>query len=198
MKKWRIALLSIGGLAIIAVVASVAFLKSDASRQWAINWMAANTGRRIQIDGAFELHLLSLSPSFVAEHVTIGNPPWMPPGTTAKIGKLSVAWDLPLPLRESAIQRLEIVDATLHLVRDADGRTNWQWSAPDAPKHGPGHLVRSLSMPNAQVDLDDARRHLQFNGTVSAREVPGDGAAPSLRIDGAGQLNGEPATFAIN
>jgi hypothetical protein len=198
MKKWQIALLSIVAVMAIAVIASAAFLRSDASRTWAINWVAANTGRRIQVDGAFELHLLSPSPSLVAERVTVGNPPWMPPGTTAQIGKLSVAWDFPLPLRNSSIQRLEILDATLHLVRDADGRTNWQWNAPGSPRRGPGHLVRSVSMPNAQVDLDDARRHLQFRGTVAAREISGRGPAPSLRIEGVGQLNGGAATFVIN
>jgi len=198
MKRWQIALLSVGGVVAIAVVASAAFLGSDGSRKWAINWVASHTGRRIQVDGAFELHLLSSSPSFVAERVTIGNPPWMPPGTTAQIGKLSVTWEFPLPLRGSSIQRLEMLNATLHLSRDAEGRTNWQWSPPGAPKRGPGHLVRSLSMPSAEVDLDDARRHLQFSGTVSAREIPGAGTAPALRIDGVGKLNGEPATFAIN
>src|SRR5262245_29412131 len=146
MKKWQIALISVGTMAAVAVVASAAFLSSDASRKWAIDWVAANTGRRIQVDGAFELHWLSPSPSLVAEHVTIGNPPWMPPGTTARIGKLSLTWNFPLPLRQSSIQRLEILDATLHLVRDADGRTNWQWSPPGARKRGPAHLVRSLSM----------------------------------------------------
>jgi AsmA family protein len=198
MKKWRIALVSVVALVAIAVVASAAFLSSNASRKWVIHRVAANTHRRIQVDGPFELHLLSSRPSLVAERVTISNPPWMPPGTAARIGKLSVSWDFPLPVRQSSIRRLEISDATLHLVRDAEGRTNWQWKPPGAPRHGPGHLVRSLSMPGAQVVLDDARRHLKFNGTVTAREIPGDGAAPSLRIEGAGQLNGEPATFAIN
>ena len=198
MRKWRVALAAVGAVLAVAVVGSAAFLNSSASRGWAINWAVSHTGRQIRVDGGFELHLLSSRPSFVAERVTIGNPPWMPAGTTAQIGKLSVSWDFPLPARESSIQRVEMLDATLHLVRAADGRTNWQWSPPRAAKRGPGHLVRSLSMPNARVDLDDARRHLQFKGTVSAREMPRAAAAPFLRIEGSGQLNGQPAVFAIN
>jgi uncharacterized protein involved in outer membrane biogenesis len=198
MRKWPLAVLSVGVVAAVALVALAILLDSDASRSWAINWATAHTGRHIQVDGAFELRLLSSRPSFVAERVTIGNPPWMPPGTTAQIGKLSVAWDWPVPLRESSIQRIEMIDATLHLARAADGRTNWQWGPPNAPKKGPGHLVRSLSMPNARVDLDDARRHLQFTGTVSAKEMPRSGAAPFLRLEGVGKLNGQPAAFALN
>jgi len=122
----------------------------------------------------------------------------MPPGTAVQIGKLSVTWDWPLPLRQRSIQRLEMLDASLHLVRDSEGHSNWQLNPPNAALRRPTHLVRSLSMPNARVDLDDARRHLQFSGTVSAREIPAAGAAPLLHIDGAGTLNGRRASFAIN
>src|SRR5262245_41952681 len=98
MKKWQIALASVLAAGIVAVVAGAAFLGSDAARRWVIGWTAAHTGRHIQIEGAFELHLFSPRPSLVAERVTIGNPPWMPPGTAAHIRKLSVSWDFPLPL----------------------------------------------------------------------------------------------------
>jgi uncharacterized protein involved in outer membrane biogenesis len=87
---------------------------------------------------------------------------------------------------------------TLHLNRDATGRANWQLHDPARKNANTNSsIVRSLSMPNADVVLEDARRHLQFAGTVSAQDLGGPGAAPPLRIEGAGQLNGRPVTFAV-
>ncbi len=45
--------------------------------------------------------------------------------------------------------------------------------APGVPKKGQGLLVRSLNMPDARVVLDDARRHLNFEGIVTAGDVLG-------------------------
>ena len=86
------------------------------------------------------------------------------------------------------------MDANLHLVRDAEGRANWHLHA-EGPGKGPP-LMHSLSMPDAQVELHDARRHLEFTGTVSAGDEPGQSGSP-LRIEGAGQLNGRAASFVL-
>ena len=64
------------------------------------------------------------------------------------------------------IRRLEIEGASLHLVRDPSGRANWHLKE-EGPGRGPP-LVRSLSVPDAHVQLDDQRRHLKFTGIVSA------------------------------
>ncbi len=58
--------------------------------------------------------------------------------------------------------------------------------------------MRSVSILNAQVVLDDARRHLQFTGTVSVQDTRGSGDLRPLRIDGSGQLNGRAASFGIS
>ena len=197
-KKWLIALLSLLVGATVLGVAGLALLSTSYFKQYVVDFAAARTGRQIKVEGPLEVRFLSSRPSLTAQNVTIGNPPWMPPGVTAHIGKLSVAFDFPLPARSSSIQRLEMTDATLHLVRDSEGRANWQWSAPGTPRRGPSRLVRSLSMPNARVDLDDARRHVQFNGIVTAQDVRESGPTPPLRIEGTGQLNGRAAAFAIN
>jgi uncharacterized protein involved in outer membrane biogenesis len=122
----------------------------------------------------------------------------MPPGVSAQIGKLTVVFSAPWPGRQKSILRLEMLSANLHLVRDAEGRANWQWRAPGKPRKGEGLLVRSISMPAAQVVLDDARRHLQFQGTVNVGDVRGAAGPPPLRIEGTGQLNGRAAAFSID
>ena len=186
--------------AVALVAAALLFQNTSYAQRALVDFMAARTGRSIRVDGPLEVHLLSPRPSFSAERVTIGNPPWMPPGTMAQVGKVSMEFDPPVPGRTASIRRVQLDEATLHLVRDAEGRANWQSRPPGTPRGGPGRLIRSLSMPNARLDLDDARRHLQFSGTVSAGDVStaGAGGPPLLRIEGTGQLNGQPAAFAFN
>ena len=86
--------------------------------------------------------------------------------------------------------------ATLYLVRDAAGHANWQWTNPDEkPGATDFTIVRHVSIDNAHVSLDDERRHLKFDGTVSADNNPGSEAP--LRIGGEGRLNGRAASFEI-
>lgn len=157
----------------------------------------SRTGRHIRVEGAFESRWLSHWPHIAAAHVTIGNPPWMPAGDTAQIGRLVIelrwraAWP-PLEVRE-----LKIEEATLHLVRTSDGRANWQ-SVPRRTGPGPP-LIRSLVMADAQVELQDDRGHLNFRGVASAGDVAGTGRGPApLRIEARGVLNGRPMTLRID
>jgi hypothetical protein len=197
--KWLWVGLGVLAIVTLGAIGVLTFLDSGYFRKTLIEYVAARTGRRVEVDGPLTVHFLSSSPSLTAERVTLGNPPWMPPGVMAQVGKLTLQFDFPLPGRTSSVQKLEMTSATLHLVRDAAGRGNWQWSPPGTPRRGEGRLIRSLSMPNARVELDDARRHLQFSGTISAQDVNGAaGDAPPLRIEGNGQLNGRPVQFTIN
>ena len=184
---------------VIAVfVAAVALVDANHFRAALIRFIEARTGREVRIE-SLEAHLLSFTPRVIGERVAIGNPPWMPPGTTAQIGRLSLSFEL-LPLFSDSfvIHRLELDGATLHLLRDSDGRANWQAHDPrNVTGKGPP-LIRSLFVSKAHVVLDDARRHLQFDGTVSAQDAPIAGKGNPLRVDGTGQLNGRPVIFAIS
>jgi uncharacterized protein involved in outer membrane biogenesis len=202
VKSWIIRRALMGTAAAIAAVVFMAAMFAAAVdagylRGPFIRFISAHTGRPIRIDGPLEAHILSLHPRLNADGVTIGNPSWMPPGVTAQIGKMSLLIDLPRPGHSIGIERLEMQAATLHLVRDSTGRANWQSSDPAKGDGGALPIIRSLSMQNAHVDLDDARRHLRFDGVVSAHDLSGTQGAPPLRIEGSGQLNGRAATFEI-
>jgi uncharacterized protein involved in outer membrane biogenesis len=197
--KWTVRTLAVLIVVIAALAAAAALVDAKHFRAPLIRLIAARTGRQIRIEGSLEVHLLSFTPQVLAERVTIGNPPWMPPGSTAEIGRLSLAFELlPLFADSYVIRRLEMESATLHLVRNSADRANWQWTEPGSAGGTGMPLIQSLSMPEAHVELDDARRHLQFDGTVSAQDVAGAGGVESLHIEGRGQLNGRAATFAIN
>ena len=162
-----------------------------------IRILAAHMGRQVQIDGPIEAHIFSLNPRVIAERVTIGNPSWMPAGPTAQIGKLSLVIALPRFGRSFGIERLEIEAATLRLARDSTGHANWQLTDPDKGTGAGLPIIHSLSMLDAHVYLEDARRHLRFDGTVSAHDASGADGVHAFRIEGAGQLNGREASFEI-
>jgi uncharacterized protein involved in outer membrane biogenesis len=120
----------------------------------------------------------------------------MPAGLTAEIGRVTLVmrWQLAaLPLR---LQRLELQQAQLHLLREPNGRANWYASADGAGKGPP--LIESLEMPDAVVDLRDDRWHVRFRGSVSAGDALDKGAQPpSLHIEAHGELNGRAAQLTV-
>ena len=200
--SWIIRRALIGTAAVLAALIFMAAMLAVAVDAGYLNgpfirFLSVHTGRPIQIDGPLEARIFSFHPRIVAERVTIGNPSWVPAGVTAQIGKMSLRIDLPRPGHSFDIERLEMQSATLHLMRDSKGRANWQSSDPAQGGGGTLPIIRSLSMQNAHVDLDDALRHLQFEGIVSAHDLSDARGAPPLRIEGSGQLNGRAAAFEI-
>ncbi len=182
-------------IAAIALIAAMgAALDSGHFREPLIRYIASRVARPVTVEGSLEAHVLSFHPRLIAGQVTIGNPPWMPPGFIARIGELSLSIGLPGFGHPLDIEKLEMKAATLHLVRDSSGRSNWQT---EPGKNLP--MVRSLSMRDAHVELADALRHLTFEGAVSSYDVKKTGAGPPpLRLEGVGQLNGRPVTFEVD
>jgi uncharacterized protein involved in outer membrane biogenesis len=180
---------------LVAIVGLAVAVDSGHLRGPLIRFVTARAGRPVTFEGVIQAHMLSFHPQFVAERVTIGNPPWVPAGTAAEIGKITLVLEMPWFGRSFAIEKLVLEGAALYPVRDSTGHANWQWKAKGGNQLP---LIRSLSMPGAHLDLDDALRHLRFQGTVSAHEAKGTQTLPLLQIEGEGLLNGRPATFAIN
>jgi uncharacterized protein involved in outer membrane biogenesis len=197
IRRW----LAYMGMALTALlliaVALAAALDAGFFRGPVIRFLAARAGRQIEVAGIFEPHLLSWTPRLTAGRVTIGNPAWVPAGTTAQLERVLVTIRMPGFGHWFSIGRLEMDGATLHLRRDAAGHANWQWTDPDQHHRRSLLIIHSLSMPSAHVLLDDARRHLAFDGLVSAQDQVGTAGVQPLQIRGAGQLNGKPATFEI-
>lgn len=184
----------------LAVLVALACVALDAGylRGPLLKLLAAHTDRPIRVEGPLSLHIFSRSPRLVAERVIIGNPKWTPPGNMAEVGKLTVVFATPRLGHELSIDRLQIDNATLHLFRDSAGHANWQLKNPDQNTPGTLMIIRSLSMMDAHVLLEDSQKHRQFDGTVSAYDAPGPQGSQPLRIQGKAQLNGKPVNFELS
>jgi AsmA family protein len=208
-RHWMIGAAAVIAISIAAVVGFAAAVQAGFFRDTFLHFLSARAGRTFTVEGALHIKLFSLTPSITAERVTIGNPRWMPPGRMAEIGELALVFEMPRYHHRFGVESLTMNSAVLHLARDAQGRANWQWRDPALPETKKKlAIVRSLSMPQARVTLDDQRCHLEFEGTASAQapaaqassagEAPPAGEAPEpLKIWGEGTLNGRAASFEI-
>jgi AsmA family protein len=197
--RLRLALIVLAAILAVSLAAALGFAAAvDAGRLRGVivRLIAGRVGRPVEVAGSLEAHLLSRYPRITATHVTVGNPAWVAPGRTAEIGELSLVAAWPGFRRPLGVTSVTLRSATLYLMRDAAGHANWQWTNPDKkPGVTDFTIVRQVSIDNAHVSLDDERRHLKFDGTVSADNDPGSEAP--LRIRGEGRLNGRAASFEI-
>lgn len=196
------------------LVTAVALMDGNQLRGPLVRYLTAHTGRPWRIDGPIEAHLVSLHPSLIAGQVTIANPPWAPAGNTAEIAKFTIVFDLPWFSRPFAVGKIVLEGANLHLWRDADAHANWIRNAPGIIPGNGLPVIHSLSIPAAHLELHDDRRHLMFDGTLTAgeaaagergaeasqpaKESPGTDTALPLRISIKGTLNDREATVIID
>ncbi|MEO6078510.1 MAG: AsmA family protein [Steroidobacteraceae bacterium] len=191
--KWPlIALAGLIGFCVTAIVGTAALIDAGYLHEPIRKLLVAKAHREIRILGPVQTHLLSWHPSLTAEHVVIHNPPWVPAGILAEIGRATVDLETPTLAEPLRFRRLELQSTTFNLVRDASGKANWRATAARQGKKGPP-LMGSLTVSDAQVHLRDARRHLTFDGKVSALGLGAD----NLRINAIGKLNTRPMTLAV-
>jgi uncharacterized protein involved in outer membrane biogenesis len=212
-RRWMVGLVGVAAAIAIPIAAAVGFaaaVQAGFFRNAFLHIVSARAGRPITVAGALRIKIFSLTPTISAERVAIGNPHWMPAGRMAEIGELALVFEMPRFHHRFGVNGLIMNSAILHLERDAEGRANWQWRDPSLPATDKKlAIVRSLSVPQAHVTLDDQRRNLKFEGTASA-QAPGATASPTgeahpsgeapepLKIWGEGTLNGRTASFEID
>src|SRR5580700_9309837 len=88
----RIAMWGLAAVALLLLAVAACAMALDAGylRHPLIALLAADTHRHIEIIGSLRSRVFSRHPHFVAEHVRIGNPPWMPAGVTADVDRLTL------------------------------------------------------------------------------------------------------------
>lgn len=147
-------------------------------------------GREVRIDGNLRVHLFSWQPRVDVSGVWIANPKWLGLEPAASLRHLTFEFRL-LPLLFGGRWVLPLVDIDhpeIEIVRETDGRTNWQFS-----NNKSGWIIppiRHFILDDGSVRIDDRERNLKFTGTVSSHETNG-AAAAHFELLGRGTLNGK-------
>lgn len=220
MKKWLIGIAAVVVL-VIVVLLIVPFVIPTATY---VNEVAAltkqSTGRDLTIKGKVSFTLL---PRFALEanDVSFGNAPGMSTPDMAKIAKLQIAVQ-PLALLSGnlVVDRFIVVDPSIALEIDKDGKPNWQFAAPATPAAGtppaaaqpaPATGAKSYSSSSLdQLHLGDVQL---VNGTVTyldartgkkaeldkinARLALPDLASP-MQAEGGATWNGQAVELALS
>ncbi|MEO7026220.1 MAG: hypothetical protein ABI056_01555, partial [Caulobacteraceae bacterium] len=119
----------------------------------------------------------------------VGGAAWAGPAPVLDAPRLTVQVRL-LPLMAGSLQ-LPLVEADApraHLVRDANGRGNWETGAKEAkPPKIP--TINHLVVRNGALDFTDVRAKLTFAGTVSTTETVRGYGQGAFGLSGQGSLN---------
>lgn len=173
---------------------------------WDWNWFrgpvariaSARMHREVTINGDLKVDLFSWQPSATVGGIRIANAPWAGRQDMADIGRLSVRIRLlPLLIGRVDLRLLRFDQANVALLRDANGRANWDFSggrkAAEPLRLPP---IRDFVINDGRLTYRDVQRKLSFDGTLNAAEKLGAGAR-GFELRGKGSLNREPFTLLV-
>jgi len=196
MSRRRKALAWTGGIVAALALGGALFLilfDWNALRGPISRYASMRTGREVAIEGKLDVKLWSLEPSATAERIRIGNPKWAGPGQMARIERLNIQLKaLPLLRGRVVLERLELTRPDLNLLRDARGRTNWDFSngrKKDEPLRAPP--IRRFAIEDGKLKFVDAKKRITLDVTVDAAEERG-GARRGFVLSGKGSINRAP------
>jgi uncharacterized protein involved in outer membrane biogenesis len=191
----------VAGVVVLVVVLVLAFMDWNSLRGPVARVASVRLGHPVRINGDLQVHLLSLEPTVSIGGLEIGNPAWAGGGFMAHAERVVVQVKLLHLFKGTAILPLVRIERpVLHLVRAKDGRVNWSLHRGE-PRYGRAPklpVIQRLEMDPGEVTFSDARRELDFRGTVSAREAGADRTSRPFRLSGTGTMNGQPFRFDVH
>lgn len=188
---------------VVLVVAAALLMPTDRIANIAARQFEAATGRIIIFGG-------DVVPSFypvigaTAHNVQVGNPDWAGDAPMLRAGEMDIGLNLAALIRgDIVVERVVLQDAELHLIREAEGRANWDFAgtaptsaaATDAPARNVS--LAEARIVNGTVRFSDAASgmDLRIAGLDAVLRLP-DFAGPAT-LTAAGQMNGQPFDLAF-
>ena len=174
---------------LFAAIVTLYFLDWNQMRGPVGRYLSHRTGREVRIDGNLTVKLFSWQPSVDAGGVYVGNPKWVGVPQAASVKELRVELRLvPLVFGKLILPLVKIDQPDILLVRDEDGRTNWDRGGKNPNQALKLPPIRRFLVNDGHVRIDDAVRKLHFTGTVASEENQGGGRA-AFALKGDGTLN---------
>ena len=183
---------------ILAIVAFLMLFDWNWLRGPIGRWASAEYGRQIELNGDLNVKLFSWTPSVRARSIRVGGPDWATERDTLRIADLHASVRLrPLFAGRVEMPLVSLTRPEVVLISTADGRQSWQLN-PDKPDDGQGMKlppINRLIIQDGTLSLDEQRRKIKLEATVTARE--GSDGDAGFNLDGEGTVNGTPLTLAI-
>ncbi len=163
------------------------------------SWASARYDREIQINGDLDVNLFSGTPSARIRALRIGGPDWADERDTLAVEDIQASVRL-MPLLSGRIEMpvVSITRPEVVLIATEDGRKSWKLD-PDAPETDQGLKlppIHQLTIREGRISLDEQRRGMKLEATVTARE--GSDGEAGFRLEGRGAMNGTPLTLEIS
>ncbi len=157
------------------------------------NRLSSALKTQVQVGSITRDSLFSYTPIVSVRDVRIAQPTWAGTGDFVRVGSARVRVPVfALLFGTFRPDRLAVDGARIVLVRDANGRGNWN---PDGPKPSNADAtspsLSDLTVTNTQIVLRDAKRALVVAGPLTVDAVHG------LRLSAAGTFLDTPATLAL-
>ena len=195
-RRRRIVLFAVAGVPLVLVgilVLYLAFADLGRHRGLVEDLVTDVLGRRLRIEGRFEARLLSLTPSVVAEDVSLANPDWGAEPSMVHVDRLEGSIVLgsifsgPIRIRE-----LKVEGAQVRLESDGAGGASWDFDLKPSDRKRPDAEVPRPPIIFEQVSLQDVEfslRNLSTDGVIeldlgSVRLDPDGSGAYQVTIDG--------------
>jgi AsmA family protein len=182
---------------IIGAIAWLYFLDWNTMRGPVGRYVSHRLGREVRIVGDLKVHLFSRTPSVSADNVQIVNPVWAKGGLAAHVGHYQMTVKLwPLLRGKTVITDLEFDTPDIVVLRDAQGRTNWDGigGKGDGAKLPP---IQHFIIRNGHLAIDDRVRRMTFQGAFASNEQAGAGDR-AFALTGDGLLNSNKFTADVH
>ena len=192
---------------VVLVVAAALLLPTDRIANIAARQFEGATGRSLHFGG-------EVVPSFypvigaTAQDVRIGNPAWAGTGPMLTAREMDIGLDVMALIRgDIVVERVVLQSPELHLIRDAQGRMNWNFAENAPPASATAGAAsdapaRSLSLAEARIvkgalRFEDAQSgtDLRISGLEGVLRLPD--ARGTATLSAAGQANGQPFDIAF-
>jgi AsmA family protein len=191
-------------LPLIVLLALIVVLNSNLLRPTLEHTITNKTGRETKINGPLHAHLLTWTPSFEINAITIKNPPWAERPMMFSADQVKVSVSLGRLLRgQIVLPQVSLTKPVINLERDKKGRASWEFGSKvgtPAETTKPARIptILSLTVANGSLHVLDQIRKLRFEGSLVAADKAGTDDLSAFNIRARGTLNEKPFSLAVD
>ena len=152
------------------------------------------TGRVLDIRGDLSLDLAWPAPTVRADGVTFANPPWAREKQMVSAEAVEISVDVPqLLIRNIVLPTVHLVQPTVYLEKDGQGRKNWLLDVEQQDESARVHIGQ-LTLDQGTLGYEDRADKTLLRLSLSTAVATGDGTtpatAPGLQFSATGQFRG--------